>query len=89
MFFLAASWCRSTTSYETILPGSLPPATVANIIVIERTDEGMAGDNPLARDIRTAFGKAHEVVSAALYFVSAASSYTTGAIMNIDGGVLP
>lgn len=33
-----------------------------NIIIIERTDEGMAGDNPLARDIRTAFGKAHEAV---------------------------
>lgn len=33
-----------------------------NIIVIERTDEGMAGDNPLARDIRTAFGKAHEAL---------------------------
>ena len=25
-----------------------------NVIVIERTDEGMAGDNPLGRDIRTA-----------------------------------
>lgn len=33
-----------------------------NIIVLERTDEGLAGDNPLARDIRTAFGKAHEAV---------------------------
>jgi len=32
-----------------------------NIIVLERTDEGLAGDNPLARDIRVAFGKAHEV----------------------------
>ncbi len=31
-----------------------------NIIVLERTDEGMAGDNPLARDIRTAIGKAQE-----------------------------
>ncbi|MCC7376804.1 MAG: 2-oxoacid:acceptor oxidoreductase family protein [Verrucomicrobiales bacterium] len=30
------------------------------VIVLERTDEGMAGDNPLARDIRTALGKAHE-----------------------------
>lgn len=29
-----------------------------NIIVIERTDEPMAGDNPLARDIRTALTKA-------------------------------
>lgn len=34
-------------------------------------------------------GKADEVVGAALYFASAASSYTTGSIMNIDGGVLP
>ena len=31
-----------------------------NVIVLERTDEGLAGDNPLARDIRVAFGKAHE-----------------------------
>src|SRR5438045_2327607 len=31
-----------------------------NIIVLERTDEGMAGDNPLARDIRVALGKANE-----------------------------
>lgn len=32
-----------------------------NVIILERTDEGMAGDNPLARDIRTALGKALEV----------------------------
>ena len=32
-----------------------------NVIIIERTDEGLSGDNPLARDIRVAFGKAHEV----------------------------
>ncbi len=31
-----------------------------NIIIIERTDEGLAGDNPLARDIRVALGKANE-----------------------------
>ena len=33
-----------------------------NVIIIERTDESLAGDNPLARDIRVAFGKAHEIV---------------------------
>jgi len=32
-----------------------------NVIILERTDEGMAGDNPLARDIRVAIGKANEV----------------------------
>ena len=35
-----------------------------NVIVIERTDEAMAGDNPLGRDIRTALNKGQE---AALY----------------------
>ncbi|MEQ1840331.1 MAG: oxidoreductase, partial [Verrucomicrobiales bacterium] len=29
-----------------------------NIIILERTDEGMAGDNPLGRDIRVALSKA-------------------------------
>ena len=31
-----------------------------NVIVLERTDEAMAGDNPMARDIRTALTKALE-----------------------------
>jgi len=31
-----------------------------NVIIIERTDEPMAGDNPLARDVRTALSKAVE-----------------------------
>jgi len=31
-----------------------------NVIILERTDEGLAGDNPLARDVRVALGKALE-----------------------------
>jgi NAD(P)-dependent dehydrogenase (short-subunit alcohol dehydrogenase family) len=31
-------------------------------------------------------GEAHEIVGAALYLASGASSYTTGALINIDGG---
>lgn len=31
-----------------------------NVIILERTDEGMAGDNPIAREIRGALGKAAE-----------------------------
>jgi NAD(P)-dependent dehydrogenase (short-subunit alcohol dehydrogenase family) len=33
-------------------------------------------------------GQAEEVVGAALYFASSASSYTTGAILKIDGGTV-
>ena len=31
-----------------------------NVIILERTDEGLSGDNPLARDIRVALNKASE-----------------------------
>src|SRR4029077_17037007 len=33
-----------------------------NVIILERTDEALAGDNPLARDIRVALGKANEAL---------------------------
>ncbi|MFP5463000.1 MAG: SDR family oxidoreductase, partial [Gammaproteobacteria bacterium] len=31
-------------------------------------------------------GEAHEIVGAALYLASAASSFTTGSVMRVDGG---
>ncbi|MCX6896119.1 MAG: 2-oxoacid:acceptor oxidoreductase family protein, partial [Verrucomicrobia bacterium] len=31
-----------------------------NVIILERTDEGLAGDNPIGRDIRVALNKANE-----------------------------
>src|SRR6202046_1651095 len=34
------------------------PQGKKNVIILERTDEGMSGDNPLGRDIRTALNKA-------------------------------
>jgi NAD(P)-dependent dehydrogenase (short-subunit alcohol dehydrogenase family) len=47
------------------------------------TEEMRSGQYvPLGR-----IGKPNEVVAAALYFASDASSYTTGAILRIDGGV--
>jgi pyruvate-ferredoxin/flavodoxin oxidoreductase len=37
-----------------------------NVIILERTDEALAGDNPLGRDIRTAFSKAVQGASEGL-----------------------
>jgi pyruvate-ferredoxin/flavodoxin oxidoreductase len=34
-----------------------------NVIILERTDEALSGDNPLGRDIRTAFSKAVQSVA--------------------------
>jgi len=40
------------------LPSSRRWPANANVIILERTDEPMAGDNPMGRDIRTALTKA-------------------------------
>ena len=56
------------------------------------TDISKAWDlDAFTRSATTSFslqrgGQPNEVVGAALYFASAASSYTTGALLNIDGG---
>jgi pyruvate-ferredoxin/flavodoxin oxidoreductase len=34
-----------------------------NVIILERTDEALAGDNPLGRDIRTAFSRAVQSIA--------------------------
>jgi pyruvate-ferredoxin/flavodoxin oxidoreductase len=61
-----------------------PEAAVINalrgktrVIILERTDEGMAGDNPLARDIRVALGKANEAARFACRAGSPDSAYAT------------
>ena len=61
-----------------------PEATVINaligrknVIILERTDEAMAGDNPLARDVRTALEKALEKWATA--HASAPASDVSGA----------
>jgi NAD(P)-dependent dehydrogenase (short-subunit alcohol dehydrogenase family) len=53
---------------------------------------GRAMAEAFAEPARTAIslgraGEPHEVIGAALYFASAASSFCTGAVLPLDGGV--
>jgi NAD(P)-dependent dehydrogenase (short-subunit alcohol dehydrogenase family) len=59
-----------------------------------RTDISKAWGDPALVDERARetialqrIGEPHEVVGAALYFASDASSYCTGSILRLDGGV--
>ena len=58
-----------------------------NVIVLERTDEGMAGDNPLGRDIRTALNKALEVHKAGVGAVPPLSLEETPRLFNGSYGI--
>ncbi len=58
-----------------------------NVIVLERTDEGMAGDNPLGRDIRTALSKANETHRHGSGTVPALSPEDTPRLFNGSYGI--
>ncbi|MFP6895399.1 MAG: 2-oxoacid:acceptor oxidoreductase family protein [Roseibacillus sp.] len=58
-----------------------------NVIIIERTDEGMAGDNPLGRDIRTALSKANETYKHGKGKVPALSPEETPRLFNGSYGI--
>jgi NAD(P)-dependent dehydrogenase (short-subunit alcohol dehydrogenase family) len=76
------------------LAGTLGPKVRVNCIVPGPflTDISKAWDLESFRQrVTTAFalgrgGEPHEIIGAALYFASDASSYTTGATLNVDGG---
>jgi NAD(P)-dependent dehydrogenase (short-subunit alcohol dehydrogenase family) len=75
---------------------ALAPSVRVNAIVcgMFRTDIAKAWGDPAAVDEMAAsaialqrVGEPHEVVGAALYLASAASSYCTGALLRLDGGI--
>ena len=80
---LARDWSRYGIRVNSISPGFI--RTPATQVVQDRPEmvERMEGNIPLGR-----LGQPDEVAGAALYLASAASKYTTGIDMVVDGGML-
>ena len=79
---LAVEWSSSGVCVNAIAPGIIPTALNRELLDSPRGHELLLR-TPLGR-----FGKAEEVVSAAVYLASDDASYTTGQIIVVDGGQL-
>jgi NAD(P)-dependent dehydrogenase (short-subunit alcohol dehydrogenase family) len=80
---LAVEWSRRGVMVNAIAPGVF--RTALNSELLDNTDRGR---ELLARTPMGRFGRAEELVGAAVYLASDASSFTTGQILVVDGGFL-
>jgi len=80
---LAVEWSAHGVLVNAIAPGVF--RTALNADLLDNTDRGreLLSRTPMAR-----FGKAEELVGAAVYLASDAASFTTGQILVVDGGFL-
>jgi len=79
---LAVEWSAQGVSVNAIAPGIFPTALNSKLLDSPRGHELMLR-SPMGR-----FGVASELVGAAVYLASDASSFTTGEIIVVDGGLL-
>lgn len=80
---LAVEWSRHGVLVNAIAPGVF--RTEINADLLDNTDRGREF---LLRTPMGRFGKTEELVGAAVYLASDASSFVTGQIFTIDGGFL-
>jgi gluconate 5-dehydrogenase len=78
---LAIEWAERGVLVNAIGPGFLSTEMTAGLRDNPRLRDGLIGRTPLGR-----LGEPEEVVGAALYLASAASSYVTGQTIYVDGG---
>jgi NAD(P)-dependent dehydrogenase (short-subunit alcohol dehydrogenase family) len=80
---LAVEWSSRGVMVNAIAPGVF--RTALNSELLDNTNRGR---ELLARTPMGRFGRAEELVGAAVYLASDASSFTTGQILVVDGGFL-
>ena len=79
---LAVEWSRFGVTVNAIAPGIFPTALNSKIIDSPRGQE-LLMRTPMAR-----YGQPDELVSTAVYLASRETSFTTGQIIAVDGGIL-
>lgn len=78
---LALEWARSNIRVNSIAPHYLETDLTKDVRTSEKVHSAVTKQIPLGR-----LGKPSEVFGAVLYLSSEASSYTTGAVIPVDGG---
>jgi len=79
---LAIEWARSGVTVNAIAPGIFPTTLNRKIIDSPRGKE-LLMRTPMGR-----FGEPEELVSTAVYLASRETSFTTGQVITVDGGML-
>jgi len=79
---LAVEWSRFGVTVNAIAPGIFPTALNSKIIDSPRGQE-LLMRTPMGR-----YGRPEELVSTAVYLASRETSFTTGQIIAVDGGIL-
>ena len=80
---LALEWARYHIRVNAIAPHYLETDLTEGLRASDRVHQALVKQIPLRR-----FGKTSEVVGAVVYLTSEASSFTTGAVIPVDGGYL-
>ena len=77
-----------TVRVNTLMPGPfLTDISKAWGLGLGPTDGPSGADNPFGRHALQRAGEPHEIIGAALFLMSDASSFTTGSILRADGGI--
>ncbi len=80
---LAVEWAEFGVRVNAIVPGVIPTPLNASLL-----DGTPRGKEFLLRTPMRRFGKADEMAGAAVYLASEASSFVTGELLCVDGGML-